>query len=138
MNFDVTQKDYIFYLVDKKKNSRLTKQELESLSNFGIVKQYIENEVMVSDSKTYECLVIGCYHCLVKESSIHLDFKKYNKNYKKFVKYNPKYEIQATELYNANMNIYARFYNCSVQSLFKDYSRTRGFIKKLENKPNNL
>jgi hypothetical protein len=132
MTHQVTQKDYIFYLVDKKKSSGLTKQELESLSNFGIVKQYIENEVMVSDSKTYECLVIGFRYCLVKESSIHLDFKKYNKQYKKFVKNNPKYETQATELYNANMNIYARFYNCSVQSLFSDFSRTRGFIKKIE------
>jgi hypothetical protein len=132
MTYEVTQKDYVFYLVDKKKSSGLTKQELESLSNFGIVKQYIENEVMVSDSKTYECLIIGCHHCLVKESSIHLDFKKYNKQYKKFIKDNPKYETQATELYNANMNIYARFYNCSVQSLFSDYSKTNGLIKKIQ------
>jgi hypothetical protein len=134
MTYEVTQKDYVFYLVDKKKSSCLTKYELESLGLLieGTVKQYIENEVMVSDSKTYECLVIGCYHCLVKESSINLDFKKYNKQYKKFIKDNPKYETQATELYNANMNIYARFYNCSVQSLFSDYSKTNGLIKKIQ------
>ena len=133
MTYEVTQKDYVFYLVDKKKSSCLTKYELESLGLLiqGTVKQYIENEVMVSDSKTYECLVIGCYHCLVKESSIHLDFKKYNNQYKKFIKDNPKYETQATELYNANMNIYTRFYNCSVQSLFSDYSKTNGLIKKI-------
>jgi hypothetical protein len=133
MTYEVTQKDYVFYLVDKKKSSGLTKQELQLLSLItdSNVAEYIEGEVNVADSKTYECLVIGCYHCLVKESSIYLDFKEYTKEYKKFVKNNPSHERQATELYNANMNIYARFYNCSVKCLFSDFSRTRGFIKKL-------
>ena len=134
MNFDVTQFNHEFKLVNKSFSRPLTKQELDVLSSTienSSVKLLIDDEIIIRPTEIYECIVLGVKYCLVKECSIHIDFKSYRKAFNKFIKDNPICEYQAARLYNANMKMYSEFYNCSIDSLFKDYSRTRGFIKKL-------
>ena len=135
MNFEVTQFNHKFKLVEKGFTRPFTKQELDILSSSiesSSVKLLIDDEVVIRPTEIYECLAVGFKYCLVKECDIHIDFKAYRKEYIKFITLYPLLEYQITRLYDANMKMYSEFFNCSIGSLFKDYSRTRGFIKKLE------
>lgn len=60
----------------------------------------------------------------------NLDFKKYVKEKKQFIKLNPDYEFQINRLFNENVTNLTNFFLCSEKQLLR--INTAHFIKRLE------